>query len=275
NPTVVLVIQSCSSMTVNWAQENVPAIIEAWYDGQAQGRAIADVLYGDFNPSGHLTSTWYSSLSALPSGMMNYDIRSAGYTYMYHKGTPLYPFGHGLSYTTFEYADLAVSSSRLDKDATIDVTATVTNTGKRAGADVVQLYARCNSAIERPQMQLVGFARVELEPGESTTVTIPLRHDQLTYFNTDTQTFDVEDGTVELMLAASAGDVRQRTNITTEGAVVKYTYKSDPASVQQIETDAAATADGAIFDLTGRRLGTSLDALAPGYYIIGGRVIRK
>lgn len=274
NPNVVLLLQSCSSMTIGWAKEHLPAIVEAWYDGQAQGQAIADVLYGDFNPSGHLTTTWYSSLSALPSGMLNYDIRSAGYTYMYHKGTPLYSFGHGLSYTTFEYSGLTLSSDRLIKDGEITATATITNTGTRAGADVVQLYARCRSSIDRPQMQLVGFARVELEPGQSTTVTIPLRHEQLAYFNAATQTFDVEEGTVDIMLAASAADIRHTTTLTTEGAVVKLTYKSDPSSVADVIAN-AAVADGRIYDLAGRCVGTELESLAPGYYVTAGKVIRK
>lgn len=274
NPNIVLVLQTCSSMTINWAQEHLPAIVEAWYDGQAQGQAIADVLYGDFNPSGHLTTTWYSSLSVLPSTMLNYDIRKAGYTYMYHKAAPLYPFGHGLSYTTFEYSDMALSSERLNKDEEVTISATVKNTGDRAGADVVQLYARCQSSIDRPQLQLVGFARVELAPGESQTITIPLKHEQLAYFNTGTQTFDVEEGTVELMLAESASDIRLTSSLTTQGATVKLTYKSDEASIRSVMDDIHDNRTG-YFDLKGRHLGVDLTPLAPGYYITNGKVIRK
>ncbi|MDE6648555.1 MAG: glycoside hydrolase family 3 C-terminal domain-containing protein [Muribaculaceae bacterium] len=275
NPNIVLVLQSCSSMTVNWAQEHVPAIVEAWYDGQAQGQAIADVLYGDFNPSGHLTSTWYNSLSDLPSSLLNYDIRNAGYTYMYHKGTPLYPFGFGLSYTEFEYSDMTLSSEKLNKDEEITVSATIKNIGDRAGADVVQLYARCQSEIDRPQLQLVGFARVELEPGESRTVSIPLKHEQLCYFNSDTQTFDVEEGTVELMLAESAAEIRLKSSLTTQGATVKLTYKSDPSSVKGIVEDFSGINKTGYFDLTGRYLGNSFERLAPGYYVTKGKVVRK
>ncbi|MDE5841083.1 MAG: glycoside hydrolase family 3 C-terminal domain-containing protein, partial [Muribaculaceae bacterium] len=274
-PNIVLVLQTCSSMTVNWAQEHVPAIVEAWYDGQAQGQAIADVLYGDFNPSGHLTSTWYSSLSALPSTLLNYDIRNAGYTYMYHKGTPLYSFGHGLSYTEFEYSDMTLSSEKLNKDEEITVSATIKNIGDRAGADVVQLYARCQSEIDRPQLQLVGFARVELEPGESRTVSIPLKHEQLCYFNSETQTFDVEEGTVELMLAESAAEIRLKSSLTTQGATVKLTYKSDPSSVKGIVEDFNGINKTGYFDLTGRYLGNSFERLAPGYYVTKGKVVRK
>ena len=275
NPNMVLVLQSCSSLTINWAQENVPAIVEAWYDGQAQGQAIADVLYGDFNPSGHLTSTWYSSLSALPSNMLNYDIRNAGYTYMYHKGTPLYSFGHGMSYTEFEYSDMTVSSDHLKKDEEVTISATIKNIGDRKGADVVQLYARCHSAIDRPQLQLVGFTRVDLEPDESVTITIPLKHEQLSYFNTETQTFDVEKGTVDLMLAESASEIRQTCSLTTEGGVVKLTYKSDPASIREVMNEYSGINQTGYFDLTGRYLGTSLERLTPGYYVTKGKVIRK
>ncbi|MDE6653929.1 MAG: glycoside hydrolase family 3 C-terminal domain-containing protein [Muribaculaceae bacterium] len=275
NPNVVLLLQTCSSMTVNWAQEHVPAIMEAWYDGQAQGEAIADVLYGDFNPSGHLTSTWYSSLSDLPSSMLNYDIRDAGYTYMYHRHTPLYPFGHGLSYTEFEYSDMVLSADHMNKDEEVTVSANIRNIGDVAGADVVQLYARCVSELDRPQMQLVGFARVELEPGESSTVTIPLKHEQLSYFNVGTQTFDVEEGTVELMLAESAADVRLRSSLTTQGATVKLTYKSDVASIQDIVAKNDGNDRKGYYDLTGRYIGESLDKLVPGYYVTGGKVILK
>ena len=275
NPNVVLVLQTCSSMTIGWANENIPAIVEAWYDGQAQGRAIADVLYGDYNPSGKLTSTWYASLADLPKTMLDYDIRKAGYTYMYHKGTPLYPFGYGLSYTTFEYSGFALSSGRLAKDGELVASATVTNTGSVAGAEVVQLYARCNSSIERPQKQLVGFARVELEPGQSATVEIPVRHDQLAYFNTEKQTFDVEEGTVELMLAASSADVRATETITTEGATVKLTYRSSESAISDVIGDA----DGAstlIYNLSGQCVGDDLNLLAPGFYITSGKkIVRK
>ena len=274
NPNVVLLLQTCSSMTIGWAQQKVPAIVEAWYDGQAQGQAIADVLYGDFNPSGRLTSTWYSSLSALPSTMLNYDIRKSGYTYMYHKDTPLYPFGHGLSYTTFDYSGFSLSTDRLPKGGELTATAMVTNTGSRAGAEVVQLYARCHSSIERPQLQLVGFARVELEPGETATVTIPLRHDQLAYFNTATQTFDVEEGTVDLMLAASSADIRLRESITTEGGVVKLTHRSDQTAIDEIMADTPA-GDDRIYNLAGQYVGTSLSKLSPGFYISGGKKVLK
>ena len=152
NKNVVLVLETNSSMDITWEKANIPAIIEAWYGGQAQGQAICDVIYGDVNPSGKLTSTWYNRLEELPSatdsqfganGMLEYNIDDWGYTYMYYdKGTganvarqaatPMYPFGYGLSYTTFAYSNPTIASDH--------VTFTITNTGDRAGAEVAQVY---------------------------------------------------------------------------------------------------------------------------------------
>ncbi|MBD5344129.1 MAG: carbohydrate-binding protein [Bacteroides sp.] len=278
NPNVVLVLETCSSMTIPWAKENIPAIVEAWYDGQAQGEAIADVLYGDYNPSGKLTSTWYAALSDLPSNLMEYDIRKAGYTYMYHSKTPLYAFGHGLSYTTFDYSEMSLDKARLEKDGTLNVTATITNSGDRAGAEVVQLYAHCDSpsGIDRPRMQLVGFAKVELEPGESKDVVIPVKHEQLAYFNTADQTFDVAEGGVDLYLAAASDDVRQRAHITTEGATVKLTYRSSGAGISDIVADRNLD-PSKIYNLAGIYMGEAdeLDTLPAGFYIVGGQKIVK
>ena len=276
NPNVVLVLETCSSMTIPWAQEHCPAIVEAWYDGQAQGQAIADVLYGDFNPCGKLTSTWYRSLADLPAGMLEYDIRKAGYTYMYHTKTPLYPFGHGLSYTTFEYSDFNLSGTRLNKDCEMTATVTVTNTGDRAGAEVVQLYATCKSAIDRPQLQLIGFARVELEAGESKVVSMTFKHEQLAYFNTAKQTFDVEEGNVDIHFAASSADIRHTTGITTEGATVKLTQNSDPTGIESIVNDRALRSD-VIYNLAGQPMGKAddLNRLPAGFYIVGNQKIVK
>jgi len=271
NPNVVLLLQSCSSLTINWAQKNIPAIVEAWYDGQAQGVAIADVLYGDYNPSGKITSTWYNSLSDLPSDMLQYDIRKNHYTYMYHNKTPLYPFGFGMSYTTFEYSDLSLDKHSLSAGDSVRVTATIKNTGDRDGAEIVQLYAHCQSSIERPQKQLIGFARVELKAGESKTVEIVFRHDQLSYYNTENATFDVEDGTVDIYLGASSADIRLTDQITTEGATVKTTYKSVPAGIRGI-TVCNNSKNDRIYSLSGTCLGNAsdIDRLPRGMYIVSG-----
>lgn len=271
NPNVVLLLQTCSSVDVSWAEQNVPAIVEAWYGGQAQGKAIADVLYGDYNPGGKLTSTWYASQADLPSDMMQYDIRKAKYTYMYHDKTPLYPFGFGLSYTTFAYDNLAVSDKHLAAGDSVVITFDVTNTGERAGAEVVQLYTHAQSEIERPLKELKGFARVELDAGETKTVRLALRHDQLSYFNDQTNTFDVEEGTVDILIGGSSADIRLRDKVTTEAATVKTTYKSTTDGIANAVRN-PALGGNKVYTLQGTCVGTTdnIRALQAGIYIMNG-----
>ena len=271
NPNVVLLLQTCSSVDVSWAEQNVPAIVEAWYGGQAQGKAIADVLYGDYNPGGKLTSTWYASQADLPSDMMQYDIRKAKYTYMYHDKTPLYPFGFGLSYTTFAYDNLAVSSKHMAAGDSVVITFDVTNTGKLAGAEVAQLYTHAQSDIERPLKELKGFARVELDAGETKTVRLALRHDQLSYFNDQTNTFDVEEGTVDILIGASSADIRLRDKVTTEAATVKTTYKSTTDGIANAVRN-PALGGNKVYTMQGTCVGTTdnIGALQAGIYIMNG-----
>jgi len=204
-PTV-LVLLNGSALAVNWAQEHIPAIVEAWYPGQAAGTAIADVLFGDYNPGGRLPVTFYTSVDDLPPFQ---DYRMAGRTYRFFKGTPLYPFGHGLSYTTFGYKNLRTGAGTLPGDGTITVRVDVTNTGRRAGDEVVQLYARhLGSAVERPNKDLRGYRRVALEPGETRTVEIPLAASSLAYWNPDAHRWVVEDEPVRIEVGASSADIR-------------------------------------------------------------------
>lgn len=271
NPNVVLLLQTCSSVTIPWAKENCKAIVEAWYDGQAQGKAIADVLYGDVNPSGKLTSTWYASQSDLPSGMLEYDIRKAGYTYMYHQKEPLYPFGFGMSYTTFEYSNLAIDKATLNKGEEANVTFSITNTGDRDGAEVAQLYIHANSDIDRPIKQLVGFQRVELKAGETKSVTLPIKHEQLAYFNAESHTFDVEQGAVDVMVGASSKDIRLNGKLQTEAATVKTTYKSQPTGINKTTIDKAQ--NNKVYNVMGVCVGeeTDFDNLPKGFYIVNGK----
>src|SRR6185295_4189042 len=136
NPKMIVVLKSSFPYAINWTQENVPAILHMALNSQEEGRALASVLFGDYNPAGRLVQTWPKSLDQLPP-MMDYDIRH-GRTYMYFRDTPLYPFGYGLSYTTFAYRDLKVTQSR----ESIDVSVALKNTGQRAGDEVVQLYVK-------------------------------------------------------------------------------------------------------------------------------------
>lgn len=171
---VVLVLLSGSAIAIPWAANNVPAIVEAWYPGQAAGTAIADVLFGDYNPAGRLPVTVYRSVDDLPS-FEEYAMSSR--TYRYFTGTPLYPFGFGLSYSTFAYADLNVAA-RMHAGDSLDVSVRVRNTGDREGEEVVQVYlARENAPVPVPRRALNAFRRVRLLPGEEQTVRFHLSPD--------------------------------------------------------------------------------------------------
>ena len=140
NPKTVVILVSSFPFAINWSQAHVPAILHMTHASQDEGTALAKVLFGDYNPGGHLTTTWPKSLDQLPP-MMDYNIRD-GRTYMYFKGEPLYPFGFGLSYTTFRYSNLKTSTPSAAADGTVTVSVDVTNTGARTGDAVVQLYVK-------------------------------------------------------------------------------------------------------------------------------------
>ena len=169
-PTI-LVLMNGSAVAVNWENENLDAIISAGYPGQEGGNAVADVLFGDYNPAGRLPVTYYKSVDQLPT-FENYDM--AGRTYKYFEGEPLYPFGYGLSYTTFKYSDLKLPKKAKTGES-VKVSVKVTNTGKRAGEEVVQLYLKdVKASTPRPKVQLEGFKRIHLNAGESKTVEFEL-----------------------------------------------------------------------------------------------------
>ena len=207
NPNSIVVLISSFPYAINWTQENVPAILHVTHASQEMGNALADVLFGDYNPGGRLVQTWPKSLDQLPP-MMDYNIRN-GRTYMYFKGEPLYPFGYGLSYTTFNYSNLEVSSHRLQSDSEIVVRVTIQNSGNRIGEEVVQLYVRhLNSKIDRPIKELKGFKRVTIKPKESTTVEIPLKAESLAYWDIGKHSFVVEEDKVKIMVGASSLDIK-------------------------------------------------------------------
>ena len=207
NAKTIVVLISSFPYAIGWVQENVPAILHMSHTSQEEGNAIADVLFGDYNPAGRLVATWVKSLDDLPP-MMDYDIRK-GRTYLYFKGQPLYPFGFGLSYTTFEYSNLRTSADSVNATGEVAVSVDVKNTGTRAGDEVVQLYVkRLNSAVARPIKELRGFERITLRPNETRTVRLPLKGSDLTYWDADQRSFVVEPGRVGIMVGASSADTR-------------------------------------------------------------------
>jgi len=213
NPKTVVVLISSFPYAINWTQQNVSAIVHLTHNSQEEGNALADVLFGDFNPAGRLVQTWPRALSDLPP-MMDYDIRH-GRTYMYFKGQPLYPFGFGLSYTTFTYANLRLSSASLRTNGKLTVRFDLTNTGKRAGEEVVQLYVKhVDSKVERPNRELKGFQRVAVNAGQTKRVLLELSADELAYWNVDQHRFVVEPDRVELMIGSSSADIKLKRTIT-------------------------------------------------------------
>src|ERR1039458_7006308 len=206
NPKTVVVLISSFPYAINWTQQHVPAIVHLTHCSEETGNALADVLFGDYNPAVRLVQTWPKSLDQLPP-MMDYNIRN-GRTYMYFKGEPLYPFGYGLSYTTFKYSGLKTSSPTLAKDRTVKISVDVTNTGSRTGDEVVQLYVKhLGSKVERPREQLAGFQRVTVQPNETKTVEIALPASRLAYWDVKLLAFRVETGPVSLMVGDSSANI--------------------------------------------------------------------
>ena len=207
NAKTVVVLISSFPYAIGWVQENVSAILHMAHSSQEEGNALADVLFGDYNPAGRLVSTWVASLNDLPL-MMDYDIRK-GRTHMYFKGQPLYPFGFGLSYTKFEYSNLRTSADFVNAAGVVTVSVDVRNAGGRAGDEVVQMYvSHPDSGVVRPIKELRGFQRIALQPNETRTVRLELKARELTYRDAAQQSFVVEPGRLNIMLGASSADVR-------------------------------------------------------------------
>ncbi|MBQ8714941.1 MAG: glycoside hydrolase family 3 C-terminal domain-containing protein [Prevotella sp.] len=204
NPNTVLVLVSSFPYTINWSNDHLPAILHITHCSQEQGHAVADALFGKVNPAGRTTQTWVRDILDLPP-MMDYDIRH-GRTYMYHKGDVLYPFGYGLSYTTFQYGKARIL--RQDKH-TIEVSVPVTNTGNYDGDEVVQLYVTYPDAkVEHPQKQLKAFERIYIKRGETKEVVLRVQRSDLTYWDALQHAFIPEKGHVLFMIGASSSDIR-------------------------------------------------------------------
>jgi beta-glucosidase len=215
NPNTIVVLISSFPYAINWINDNVPAILHITQNSQELGSALADVIFGNVNPGGRLVQTWPKSLDQLPP-MMDYNIRD-GRTYMYFKGAPLYPFGYGLSYTSFKYEGLKTSESKLKKDGKIMVSVSVTNTGSRAGDEVVQLYVKhLNSKVSRPNQELKGFQRVTLKPNETRMVSIPLDAGSLAYWDVKAHKFVVEKEKIQVMIGSSSADIKQQQVISVD-----------------------------------------------------------
>ncbi len=181
---VILVLLTGSAVSINWEDQHLPAIIEAWYPGQAGGTAIADILFGDYNPAGRLPITFYQSVKDLPD-FGEYSM--AGRTYRYYKGHVLYPFGYGLSYTTFHYDSLQVTRPASTRDS-LHLTVQITNTGASEGDEVAEVYiAALNAHVPVPIRSLRGFRRIHLQPGQTTTLNFSIAPDAFTVIDDQMQ----------------------------------------------------------------------------------------
>jgi beta-glucosidase len=207
NPRTIVVLVSSFPYTIDWEKQHIPAILHMANNSEEEGNALADVLFGDYNPAGRLVVTWPQSITQLPP-MMDYNIRD-GRTYMYFHGIPLFPFGYGLSYTTFAYSKLRTSSSRLSMDKQVDVSLQVTNTGLRSGDEVVQMYVKhVNSKVARPALELKGFQRVYVPAGQTIVVKLPLTAKSLMYWISPQEKWSLENDKVEIMIGSSSQDIK-------------------------------------------------------------------
>jgi beta-glucosidase len=212
NPNTVVIVENSYPTTLGALQQEVPAVLWTSHAGQETGNALADLLYGDANPSGRLTQTWYRDESDLPS-ILDYDIIKSDRTYQYFKGSPLYPFGYGLSYTSFRYGGL--------KQVPGGYEVKVTNTGSRAGDEVVQLYAHQRvSRDKQPLKQLEAFAKVSLKPGETKTVRLKVTRKDLAHWDVTRSKWVVESGTYDVMVGASSTDIRARATWQVSGETI-------------------------------------------------------
>jgi beta-glucosidase len=203
---VILVLTNGSALSVNWAKQNIPAIVEAWYPGEEGGNAVADVLFGDYNPAGRLPLTFYKSVNDIPAFD---DYRMEGKTYRYFRGEPLYAFGYGLSYTKFDYSGFSSAGIAIKAGEPLKLSVTIQNSGNFDGDEVVQIYGvQPESVLARPVKSLVAFRRIHLKKGESKVVTFEIPAVQLRHFDTKLGDYAIAKGQYQFQVGAASNDLR-------------------------------------------------------------------
>ncbi len=207
NPKTIVVLINGAPLSIDWTKANIPGIIEAWYPGEEGGKAIAEVIFGDYNPGGKLPITFYKSIAQLPP-FYDYDIRN-GRTYMYMKEKPLFPFGYGLSYTQFEYSDMKIWPRVISPAGKVHVSVEVQNVGRREGEDVVELYLHDTApGLKRPIQALKGFRRIDLQPGQKKRIEFVLTADRLAFYDTSLKRWEVNSGKFNVMIGNSSADIK-------------------------------------------------------------------
>jgi beta-glucosidase len=256
NPNTIVIMHGGSPLNMQPWSKKAGAVLEAWYSGQFAGQALAEIVYGSVNPSGKLPVTIGAQAQDYPSYLSYPDIapyqpsalfadaaKSTAKTamtyseglYMGYRGfdkkaiKPLYPFGFGLSYTTYDYSDMRLSATTLSADATVEVTFTITNSGRQDGFEVAQLYVRpLNAATDRPLKELKGFAKVFLKAGESKRVGIPVDARSLAYFVTSTNSWHVDAGKHTILVGRSSADLPLSQTLAVPAALTLRTDTSNP-----------------------------------------------
>ena len=212
NPNTIMVLVSSFPYAINWSKEQIPAIVHITQSSQELGNGLADVLFGRVSPAGKLVQTWTKSIDELLP-ILEYDIRK-GRTYMYDQHEALFPFGYGLTYSSFELGDLSVAKPVLKEGGTAEISFRLSNTGAFDSDEVVQLYVRYpESKVERPIKALKGFKRVFVPKGENVSITIPLDADELRYWDTDKQAFVLEKGRLDFFIGTSSVDERLKGSV--------------------------------------------------------------
>jgi|DewCreStandDraft_4_1066084.scaffolds.fasta_scaffold00209_67 beta-glucosidase len=280
---IVLVNYSGSSVSLNWAKDSIPAILQAWYGGQEAGVAVADIIFGDYNPAGRLPVTFYKSEKDLPPFE---DYSMEGRTYRYFRKEPLYPFGYGLSYTTFDYSDLNIPINKiiLGQKDTIPIIFNIENTGDFDGDEVVQLYVtNLTSKHPQPIKQLKGFKRIHLKQNGQKKDTIFLAINQLYYYDTSKNDYAIEPSKYEIQIASSSADVRLKGEIelipsTSDNTTINpYSIKIFPNPAMNYIIIPDFEGEIAIYDILGKQIlktkvsinqKVNLEAISSGIYII-------
>ncbi|MFI6506747.1 glycoside hydrolase family 3 C-terminal domain-containing protein [Streptosporangium sp. NPDC050855] len=258
NPRTVMVISS--GYPVTWEGDDPPAVLWSSHGGQEYGHALAEVLFGDADPEGRLTQTWYRSACELPD-LLDYDIIASDATYQYFRGTPLYPFGHGLSYTDFDYSDLEVEVT----GGRLVASATVANTGSRPGVEVVQIYTRQRrSRVKQALRRLRGFVKVRLDPGQSTRIDWDLDIRELAFWDVVGNRFVVEDAPHKIMIGRSARDIRLCASFHVEGEHIgpRDAFAAPIPAVDHDEYDSVSFVDAS------RVSGDAVRSTAEGAWIV-------
>jgi len=220
NPNTVVVVTGGYPFAINWIDEHIPAVVYSSHSGQEHGNALADVLFGDCNPAGRLNMTWYRSADQL-TDIMDYDIAKSNRTYLYFEDTPLYPFGHGLSYSSFAYGEPRLEEAVIGADEELAVSIRVENASDVAGEEVVQLYVRGEkSRVKRPIKKLHGFRRIGLQPGEARIVTFRVTAKELAIWDVTREKYTVESGPYTLMIGSASSDIRAKAVVHINGETI-------------------------------------------------------